>query len=509
MVLLSQLNGLAENPRNNFFDRVDKFFGQYVVDGKIDYQTLQNYPTELKNLTGEIAIFNLQSFEDGNNRKAFWIDAYNVLVIQSVVKNWPLESPKDVPGFFDRIKHSVSGKKLTLNEIERTVREKYGDPRIHFALVCAALSCPPILNKAYRGSILDKQLDRQTRKNLNNPDFVKVLSVEKKVEISPIFEWYRSEFLKKSNSIIEFLNMYRTKKIPGNFKVTYSEYDWNVNQIVELSDELPDFFRINLQSYTPSRLLRPGEVEGKWFNNLYSQTAFFGENSRKKNQSVRSSYFTGIFYFLVGIHKNLNIGFDLYFKSVKFSGKSSSPFDVLNFSNQPNRSRTALASLGPKIKISPFANWKKFGFLKNLAVQTVLLFPVASNLENKNSVFLDFDAKQWWTQFFYDQKIAEKWLVYLESGFYVRFSSHENGFTSPFKTIVNYYPGSKSTLYFVGELAPGWSGFSWSSYYFQAGLGAKYQISPNLEIETLFTNFFFGKQSGAGSTYNLGFRFIL
>jgi hypothetical protein len=194
----------------------------------------------------------------------------------------------------------------------------------------------------------------------------------------------------------------------------------------------------------------------------------------------------------------VNIGFDLYFKAVHNSELSDSPFSVFSASGMDARS--SFTSIAPKIKFTPISR------LRNLSVQTLILIPLVEGLED--SPFLEYDDIQWWTQLFYDRQLKDQFLIYLEGGLYLRFDSEETVLSTPFKFIFNYYPSDRWTIYLPTEIFPSWDNLSWSSYFFQAGIGGKYQISTNLEFELLYTRFLLGKQSGAGLTYNLGFRFI-
>jgi len=134
----------------------------------------------------------------------------------------------DKSGFFDKIQYNIGGSSLTLNDIEnKKLRAKFNEPRFHFVLVCAANSCPPIISEAYRPKMLENQLQRQTKKSLNNPSFIKVS--DGKVAVSEIFKWYKEDFVKNGQSEIEFLNKYRNDKISENSKLIYYNYDWRLN----------------------------------------------------------------------------------------------------------------------------------------------------------------------------------------------------------------------------------------------------------------------------------------
>ena len=135
---------------------------------------------------------------------------------------------REVDGFFDKTTYNIGGKSITLNDIEnKMLRTEFHEPRFHFVLVCAAISCPPIINKAYRPATLDIQLQEQTVKALNNPEFIKVK--DKEVLFSKIMDWYKEDFTKKGQTLIEFSNIYRKNKIPASFKEGFYEYDWRLN----------------------------------------------------------------------------------------------------------------------------------------------------------------------------------------------------------------------------------------------------------------------------------------
>ncbi len=421
------------------------------------------------------------------------------------MEHYPIQSPRDIRGFFNQQRHRVAGQLLTLDEIEkRKLRAEYSDARIHFALVCAAASCPPLISKAYRPEKLESQLDRQTRKFVNDTAFVRWDREGNRVLLSKIFKWYASDFTKNAPSVIAFINQYREQPIPEDTSIDYMSYDWSLNNSPQPALPSTEETLQSLQSYTPSTLLRPGQVEIKQFNNVYTQTSFFDQDGNRREDSFRSTYYTGIINVLYGEASRVNIGVDIFFKSVRVDDRSSKFINVFRFSGEPS-SRTALASIAPKLKVSPFAS------LPRLAVQTEVVIPVASDLEGRNNKkpFLDYDALQWWTQIFYDYSLNTRWLIYLEGGTFFRFESNRTDFLTPLKFFLNFYPSKRWTLYLPAELTPTWqSGGGWASYYTQIGGGIKYLISSFLELEALYTVFPAGKNNGAGQTYNLGIRVI-
>ncbi|MDQ3290694.1 MAG: DUF547 domain-containing protein [Bacteroidota bacterium] len=219
----------AQNVLPALTDEADAFLKKYVTEGKVAYAAIKNDEKSIQSLTNKISTINLQGVPD-NSKKAFYINAYNLLVIQAVVKLYPLKSVMDKPGFFDKTLHVVAGEKLTLNDLEKKkLLQPYQDARLHFALACAAVSCPPLASYAYTPDGLNAQLDSRTKQAINNPAFIKVNTPNRQVLISKIFDWYKTDFTKDNQTVLSFLNNYRTDKIPSNYQVGYYEYDWRLN----------------------------------------------------------------------------------------------------------------------------------------------------------------------------------------------------------------------------------------------------------------------------------------
>ena len=231
LFLLLILLSTALNAQNNstFFDKANDFFNKNVQNNKVEYDDIKKNQTDLNELVKLISSFDFDS-ETVSGQKAFLINAYNISVIKGIINRFPVKSPLDISGFFDKLKYEIAGKKMTLNDIEnKMIRYKYKDVRFHFALVCGANGCPPILNKAYLPATVESQLTSQTRLAVNNPNFTKVNEDSKTVKLSQLFEWYKDDFLTKGTSYLDFLNKYRTDKIPESFKISIYTYDWNLN----------------------------------------------------------------------------------------------------------------------------------------------------------------------------------------------------------------------------------------------------------------------------------------
>lgn len=212
-----------------FFSNTDAFLKKYVTEKKVDYEAIKKESKSLEALVKQVETFTLS--DDLNINKAFFINAYNIIMINAITGKYPVKSPLDIAGVFDKTKYTLAGLKMTLNDIEnKMIREKYKDARIHFVLVCGANGCPPITNFAYTPDNLDQQLEQQTILAINNPSFIKVNTKSNKVEISQIFEWYKEDFVTKKSSYIDFLNKYKSEQISSNYKVSFYSYDWTLNK---------------------------------------------------------------------------------------------------------------------------------------------------------------------------------------------------------------------------------------------------------------------------------------
>lgn len=227
IVLLLSISLQAQDS-SSFFSLTDQFLKTHVKNGAVDYETIYAAPTALNDILHLASTLSIS--KDDKSYKAFWINAYNLAVIKGIIDNYPLKSPLDKPGFFDKVSYKIAGKNVTLNTIEnKLLRAVFNDARVHFVLVCGAKGCPPLIPNAYLPETLENQLQEQTTLAINGTSFVKINNKKKRVEGSEILKWYKADFVAKGQSEIDFLNQFRTDKIPSKFKLTYSTYNWALN----------------------------------------------------------------------------------------------------------------------------------------------------------------------------------------------------------------------------------------------------------------------------------------
>jgi len=173
-----------------------------------------------------------------DERLAYWINAYNAFTIKLILEHYPVESIKDIGSTISipfvnspwDIKFiEIEGEEYDLNNIEHgIIRKEFDEPRIHFALVCAAISCPKLRNEAFVANRLDEQLDDQTRDFFNNPEKNKIAS--DRVVLSKLMKWYAGDFKSGSPSVIAFINKYSSTQIKDDTEIDYMDYNWKLNE---------------------------------------------------------------------------------------------------------------------------------------------------------------------------------------------------------------------------------------------------------------------------------------
>jgi len=161
-----------------------------------------------------------------NDRLAYWMNAYNAMTVDLILRNLPVESIKDINKPWDQRLWKLGDKWYNLDEIEHQILRQLDDPRIHFGINCASYSCPPLLNKAFTAETVDAQLDFLAKRFIN--DSTRNTITADRIEISKIFNWFSKDF-KQNGSVIDFLNQYSDIKISARAKVRYKEYNWELN----------------------------------------------------------------------------------------------------------------------------------------------------------------------------------------------------------------------------------------------------------------------------------------
>ncbi|MFY0673130.1 MAG: DUF547 domain-containing protein [Bacteroidia bacterium] len=208
----------------------DELLQEHVtVEGKVDYKGFEKDKERLNEYLRSLKRENPYGVWSKNEKLAYWINVYNAFTVKAILDYYPVSSithikPKNANTIWKLKWIEIAGKQLSLDEIENDIiRPEFKDARIHFAVNCAAKSCPPLRNKAYTADRLNEQLNEQTRKFINDKSMNKIDA--NKAEISNIFYWYADDF-----KLVEFINKYSGVKITESTKITYLEYDWELNE---------------------------------------------------------------------------------------------------------------------------------------------------------------------------------------------------------------------------------------------------------------------------------------
>jgi len=161
------------------------------------------------------------------DKLAYWMNAYNAMTVDLIVRNYPLASIKDIDKPWDQRLWKLGAKWYNLDEIEHQILRKMDDPRIHFGINCASFSCPTLLNEAFTAEKVNAQLDALAIKFINDPKRNTITS--EKIVISKIFSWFSKDF-KKDGSLIDYLNLYSEVKINDKARKSFMTYNWNLNK---------------------------------------------------------------------------------------------------------------------------------------------------------------------------------------------------------------------------------------------------------------------------------------
>ncbi len=205
----------------------------YVVNGAVDYPSIkkdERFAAYLKT----ISAVKPAKIKDDQDRLAFWINAYNAFTIKLVLDHFPVQSIRDIKqgetGPWDVVGIEIGGRQYSLNQIEHEIiRKEFDEPRIHMALVCAAISCPPLRSEAYTGRRLDTQLEDNARIFLRDKSKNDYDEASNTLHLSELFSWYGSDFVKKYGSAEKFVVNALAIRPATPPTIKFLPYDWSLN----------------------------------------------------------------------------------------------------------------------------------------------------------------------------------------------------------------------------------------------------------------------------------------
>ncbi len=237
---------------------LDRLLREHVDGDRVDYARLLRNRATLDAVLAGMARITPSQLADQSPaaRMAFWINAYNAWTLRSILDHYPIESsllrslvyPENSIRQIDDVwqkRHPVASGRWSLEQIEHEIlRPKHRDPRIHFAINCASVGCPPLRAEAYRGEVLEQQLEEQAREFLNDARRNRISPTQNVVEVSRIFEWFGADFrddasftadgpapkavLRRIAEWVDEGSRDFVRSFPPD-QVEYRAYDWELN----------------------------------------------------------------------------------------------------------------------------------------------------------------------------------------------------------------------------------------------------------------------------------------
>ncbi len=258
----------------------------------------------------------------------------------------------------------------------------------------------------------------------------------------------------------------------------------------------------NIQNLTPSKLIGKGQWDIKLFNNLYTQD----DSTFESDKGIRQNFFTSTLEVFTGVSdtRRVNVGVIAEYRA---NGRDF----LQNDGSFERRNTSGLTSIAPSIKFVPFKNVGNFSILSSLSI------PLVSNENDEDTgVFLDQKGFTWQNRFFYDYTFpGKKWQLFTELNTELNFGDKEESFANNSLNLVpgvflSYFPSSKFTVLVLAQHNQRLDlGNNFTQNFTALGGGAKYQLTNELNLEVLYTNFVRGENTGLGQTFNIGLRAVL
>lgn len=197
-----------------------------------DIQTLDRYLADLSHSNGK---------GTKDQQLAFWINAYNAVTIKGILREYPTSSIRNHTAklfgynIWKNLRLVVGGKQISLDAMEHQVLRKMGEPRIHFAIVCASIGCPRLLDEAYVPERLDEQLTLNSRAFFDDSTKFRYDAVRKRFYLSPILQWFGDDFgdtgPAQLNAIAPYISDADAARgaTSGKGSMSFVDYDWGLN----------------------------------------------------------------------------------------------------------------------------------------------------------------------------------------------------------------------------------------------------------------------------------------
>ncbi len=477
---ISQTSNGQKQLLGSFIDQTDDLLQSHVEYEKVHYQVLASNKLVMNELVTKIATIDLAPLSE-QEQKAFYINAYNILVINSIVGYYPLLSIDEYWEFEKEKIQLVAGKKYGLNELKKFIVDKYQDTRLYFILADGTVSGAITPNFAYKAENIDNQIESQLISLFNRYQFLQIDALKKEAKIPFIFKKYKENF---KPSVVDFINKYSLLKLGKDYYIRYGNDNRQLNDFgTGISDLVGKKHKERRQAgnhkTAQTITLVKNQLELSTYQSVYTIT--YGD----KNIGSRDTYYSGFYKLRYGITGKFDIGVDLIAQSYRTNAAfNSSPFQTLLFERKgvgssgitsgkglftsSVKADWALSHVGLVARYAPF---KKLNF----SFEQAIYFPVQGlPSENKvNNSFLIIN------QIYYYHRLHSQWDLFFSLSFWQPIKASEKLVIRPpmLTVFLNYYATERLSLY-INTL-----------YGVQWGLGVKFLVAPKLELNLIYQYF--------------------
>ncbi len=229
----------AKQAAGESFDhsRLDRVLRASVKElGTVDYESLRTDPSDLDGYIQSLAAADFEALSR-DEKLALLINAYNACTLRLILDHWPLQSIRDIPSAerWEDERWMIGGVELSLHALENDfLRARFREPRIHFAINCASIGCPPLRGEAYRGATIESQLQEQAMVMHGDPRWFELEREAGQVYLSRIYLWYEGDFAQLSGDSLQFAARFspeldRILAKDHSLTIEWLPYDWALN----------------------------------------------------------------------------------------------------------------------------------------------------------------------------------------------------------------------------------------------------------------------------------------
>jgi YD repeat-containing protein len=256
MLAATLVTATAADGLDHRYDAYGRLVARVVNGARVDYRALASSRPELDAIA---AAFDAPETKDlpqwpTAEQMAFWINAYNVFTLRAIVDHYPIRAPwftigprnsiRQIDGVWTTLTWRAAGRDVTLDDIEHKIlRPAFKDPRVHMAINCASVGCPPLSAEPYVAARLDAQLDAASRRYLASPQGTRIDG--DRLKVSSIFKWYGEDFgTPADRAVLAFVARFGPPAAAelaasGRARLAFLDYDWSLNDTALLPRQTP------------------------------------------------------------------------------------------------------------------------------------------------------------------------------------------------------------------------------------------------------------------------------